>query len=248
MIDRPLQVSEIFGPTLQGEGPRAGAHCLFIRMFGCNLECGWCDTAYTWATTETKAAKTLSGKQFDKAIECHEMLPDEVLRRLTDLWPWKHHPTNIVISGGEPLMQQDSLYHVLMPLDQADCPIHIETAGTIAPTMTTSALVSQFVVSPKLANSGNRDTMRFKPDVLKRFNDHNAYFKFVVTRLADFQEVREIAVAVGIPYQRIMIMPEGTSAARQIALGQEIIDETLRLGYGLSLRQHVLIWGNERGR
>jgi 7-carboxy-7-deazaguanine synthase len=44
----PLVVSEVFGPTIQGEGPHAGQRAAFVRLGGCNLTCTWCDTAYTW--------------------------------------------------------------------------------------------------------------------------------------------------------------------------------------------------------
>ncbi|HHK7228110.1 TPA: hypothetical protein ACQXLV_002143, partial [Streptococcus pneumoniae] len=42
-----LPVSEVFGPTIQGEGPHAGRTCHFIRLGGCNLSCSWCDTPYS---------------------------------------------------------------------------------------------------------------------------------------------------------------------------------------------------------
>jgi 7-carboxy-7-deazaguanine synthase len=43
-----LLVSEISGPTLQGEVPSAWQAAAFVRLGGCNLSCRWCDTAYTW--------------------------------------------------------------------------------------------------------------------------------------------------------------------------------------------------------
>ena len=43
-----LAVSEIFGPTHQGEGPSTGRLCGFVRLARCNLSCLWCDTPYTW--------------------------------------------------------------------------------------------------------------------------------------------------------------------------------------------------------
>ena len=246
VLSMMLQVNEIFGPTIQGEGPATGRHSLFIRMFGCNLECTWCDTAYTWAVTKPKAAKTLSGKQFSKDTECHYMYPSEVLAALEKHWPWRTNPTNVVISGGEPMMQQESLFPVIAALDQADCPIHIETAGTITPSNTTAALVSQFVVSPKLANSGNHAKKRYKPDTLRWFNEHNAWFKFVIDDVKNLAEVDEMANALSIPAHRIMIMPEGTSYGIQLVRSRNMIDEILRRGYGLSMREHVLIWGNRR--
>lgn len=247
MIGRPLLINEIFGPTIQGEGPCTGRHALFVRVFGCNLECTWCDTDYTWAVTKAKAEKTLSGKQWDKAEQAHEMQPNDILDALEKLWPWRQHPTNIVFSGGEPLMQQEGLYNVMMALDQADCPIHIETAGTLMPTRTTNVLVSQFVVSPKLENSKNRASKRYKPDVLTWFNNHHAHFKFVVADLDDFFEIDTIVHNIGIPANHVWIMPEGVSAPRQLAFGRHLWTKTLEHGYNMSLRSHILLWGNERG-
>jgi organic radical activating enzyme len=42
-IEHDLVVSEIFGPTVQGEGTSMGRRCGFLRLGGCNLDCAWCD-------------------------------------------------------------------------------------------------------------------------------------------------------------------------------------------------------------
>ena len=41
-----IRVSEIFGPTVQGEGPQIGCPTYFIRTGGCDYRCSWCDTPY----------------------------------------------------------------------------------------------------------------------------------------------------------------------------------------------------------
>ena len=47
-----LRVNEVYDrPTVQGEGPHVGRLCTFVRLWGCNLHCRWCDTPYTWDTT-----------------------------------------------------------------------------------------------------------------------------------------------------------------------------------------------------
>lgn len=53
-----LVVSEVFGPTFQGEGPSLGRRAGFVRLGRCNLDCSWCDTPNTW-----------DWSRFDPAIE-----------------------------------------------------------------------------------------------------------------------------------------------------------------------------------
>ena len=40
-----MKVVEIFN-SIEGEGKRAGLPCTFIRLFGCNLNCSYCDSRY----------------------------------------------------------------------------------------------------------------------------------------------------------------------------------------------------------
>ena len=41
-----LRISEIFGPTIQGEGALIGKPTVFVRAGGCDYRCSWCDTLY----------------------------------------------------------------------------------------------------------------------------------------------------------------------------------------------------------
>lgn len=73
------KVVEIFD-SIEGEGKRAGELCTFVRFYGCNLNCSYCDTPY--------------GKEGGKY---EEMELDEIIEKLT----YK----NITLTGGEPLIQ-----------------------------------------------------------------------------------------------------------------------------------------------
>ncbi|MHC4995619.1 MAG: 7-carboxy-7-deazaguanine synthase, partial [Planctomycetota bacterium] len=42
-----LRINEIFF-SVQGEGTRAGLPCVFVRLTGCHLRCGYCDTEYAF--------------------------------------------------------------------------------------------------------------------------------------------------------------------------------------------------------
>jgi len=58
-----IRISEIFGPTVQGEGPLIGKPTIFVRTGGCDYRCSWCDTLYAvlpenssqWEPLEPKA-------------------------------------------------------------------------------------------------------------------------------------------------------------------------------------------------
>ncbi|MGW3387447.1 7-carboxy-7-deazaguanine synthase QueE [Streptomyces cinereoruber] len=249
-----LRISQVFGPTVQGEGSAAGRHCLFVRTFDCNQECSWCDTAYTWAVTEEKAAKTRSGHRYerdDPAYGLKQMKPDEVLDRLQALWDVETRPTIIVVSGGEPMMQQRELVPLLERLRGLGNEVHIETAGTIAPIAEFDACVTQYNVSPKLANSGNRLSKRYKPTVLAALQaTGKAWFKFVVTAdyESDLAEVDRIVAEVPLTPWRVMVMPEGSDGRTNITTAQKMVDTALQRGYGLSFRTHVFLWNNDPDR
>lgn len=245
----PLTVNEIFGPTIQGEGPATGRHVLFVRLSLCNLRCRWCDTAHTWAFTPELAAHLDRPQVYDRETNAVRMTVDEVLDALRALWDIDQRPTIVVISGGEPLMQA-GLDALVVALVARKHEVHIETAGTIAPSAAQARLVHQFVVSPKLANSGNPAGKRLKALPLTMFAQmgHQAIFKFVVTGADDLGEVDGIVSELGIPDCRVMIMPEGTTTDALLTTARDIVDAVTARGWGLSLRSHILLWSDVRGR
>lgn len=244
-----LKINEIFGPTIQGEGAAAGRHCLFVRVYGCNLQCTWCDTPYTWADNEHKASKLRLPVVFDKAENLIEMETEGVMEELADLWDIYEHPTIIVVSGGEPMMQQKDLLPLIEELNDYGNDVHIETAGTIKPDNDFDENVTQYNVSPKLEHSGNRLGVRYKPDVLRWFGDNDrAWFKFVVQSVSDFEEIDKIVEECDILPTNVMVMPEGTTSEENIKTAKLIVDEAIKRGYGVSFRTHVLLWGDERGK
>jgi organic radical activating enzyme len=226
-----------------------GQHCLFVRLTNCNLECTWCDTAFTWAFSEAKARKTQSGKQYKKGENLKVMTTDEVRDALRKLWPIDTDPTNIIISGGEPLMQSKDLEELARELAADGHEVHIETAGTLMPTYSLNGVVHQYNVSPKLEHSGNVLSKRYKPDVLQWFGTSNkAWFKFVMREAADFIEIDKIVEECKIPKWRVMVMPEGVTAEDNIRIARAIEADAKDRGYGLSLRQHILLWSDVRGK
>ena len=100
-----MRITEIF-PSISGEGTRQGAPAVFVRFAGCNLRCAWCDTHYAFETGT-------------------EMTVEEVCAAVA-----RHAISFVVITGGEPLLQEDELVLLLEALKGAGCDIEIETNGT----------------------------------------------------------------------------------------------------------------------
>lgn len=228
-------VSEIFGPTFQGEGPSLGRRCSFVRLGGCNLHCRWCDTAYTWDWTGR------NGIKYDPRQELRTMTVEQVWADLA-----ARGADMLVVSGGEPMLQQDRLVCLLVQAHAAGWWIEIESAGTIAPVQELAHLVDRFNVSPKLENSGNAPGERYVPAVLDAFQaTGKAAWKFVAVEEADLVEI-----AVLVERHRlspVYVMPEGVTPEALTHHTQAIAEGVLRHGWNLTTRLHILLYGNRRG-
>jgi 7-carboxy-7-deazaguanine synthase len=223
-----LLVSEIFGPTLQGEGRSIGMPCMFLRLAGCNLACSWCDTRYAW-----------DWKHYDVRKETDTLSVDQVYDRLKD-----SRVKNLVITGGEPMLQQYAVQHLTRRLHLEGWHTEMETAGTITPR--TTELVKQFNVSPKLENSGNAPHRRLIPEALTTLAiSGRAIFKFVVQDLADFAEIDELVQRFAL--YPVYIQPEGIDHELLKRRLQELAGASIERGYYLTPRLHVDIWGQRRG-
>lgn len=228
-----LTVSEVFGPTFQGEGPSLGRRAGFVRLGRCNLACTWCDTPYTW-----------DWQHFDPKVELTQRTAEEIAAEITGM-----QVPLVVVTGGEPLLQQSHLPPLLERLHQAGHQIEVETAGTIEPTPNVVAYVDRFNVSPKLANSGNPRDRRYRPDVLHAFAaTGKAAFKFVATSPSDLEEAQGIVDESGIDPANVWVMPEGVDAASITTRMHDLATAVQERGWNLTTRLHVVLWGNERGR
>lgn len=233
--DDTLTVSEVFGPTFQGEGPSLGRRCTFVRLGGCNLHCVWCDTPYTWDWTGR------NGKSYDPKVELTKVTASQ-------LWNDVHAQETgmLVVTGGEPLLQQQGLLALLRNAKAEGWWVEVETAGTIPPAAELIALVDRFNVSPKLANSGNEAARRTSgPALTVLQQSQKASWKFVVTASEDFGEIEFLIASFGLA--PIWIMPEGTDADVIRDNLEALAAGVLERGWNLTTRLQIEIWGNRRG-
>jgi organic radical activating enzyme len=234
---------EIFR-SIQGEGPAIGRPRTFVRLSGCNLHCVWCDTSYTWNWVGTPFAHE-RGTKFDPSAEMVKLSPAETAALIRAL-----PSEGVVITGGEPLLQTEALVEMIDALHEHNhCAlVEIETNGSIAPSDALVDRIDCFVVSPKLAHSGNDAAIALKPDALQRFAQlPGAFLKFVAKDAADVEAAAAIAERYGFPAARIYIMPEGTTSDGVRSLGSMLIDATLSHGFSYSDRLHIHLFGPKRG-
>lgn len=226
---------EIFA-SIQGEGISTGVPSVFVRLGECHLKCTFCDTKYTW-----------DWDHYDKAEQTIAIESSAVLDRIASMA--EGHTRNVVITGGEPMLQQAHLVDLARELRARGFAIEIETSGTIEPQVALAESITQWNVSPKLESSGNAKTARLRSGPLVWFAaSPHAHFKFVVMSNADLDEIVAIAKQFAIPPARITVMPEGTDPVTLTARARELVEPVRKLGYRLGTRMHVLLWGSERGR
>jgi 7-carboxy-7-deazaguanine synthase len=150
-----LRINEIFF-SLQGETSRIGLPTVFVRLTGCPLRCGYCDTAYAFHAGESMALGEIMG-----SVAAH---------------PTKH----VTVTGGEPLAQKHCIT-LLRALCDAGYSVSLETSGAIDISEVDSR-VSR-IVDIKTPDSGEMDKNRWENIAL--LNSHDEV-KFVIVSEADY--------------------------------------------------------------
>lgn len=250
MAETLISVSETF-KSIQGEGPTMGKPSYFLRLTGCNLVCGgkgsekdgllhngaeWrCDTIEVWMKGTKKKIpdifKMLGGDKFTQDMNCN---------------------CGLVVTGGEPLLQQRSLktFFKKLRVEAEFIPhVEIETNGTIPPDPELFEFVTQWNVSPKLKNSGVEWNDRFSRAAMYALvNDVDACFKFVVSDYSDWLEVlTEWMVRFDIPGEKVWLMPAAETRAQLIEVSEEIANICRDHSINFSARLHLLCWDKKTG-
>jgi len=205
----PYRVKNIFGPTLQGEGPHAGAPCVFLRLTGCNAWDG---------RPETRAASACP--YCDTDFRGGDTLDIATIRaRLAAFIPMGAPRYGCVLTGGEPLLQADA--ELLAALGNDFAWVDIETNGTrICPPRPANV---QVVCSPKAVPN---QAVVVEPDAWKIL-------------IPDQESFLPRALASGKPVYVQPTCPDGgpTGAAYQKNLAR-CLDICYREGCRLSLQTH----------
>jgi 7-carboxy-7-deazaguanine synthase len=159
MSSPSLKITEIFY-SLQGEARTVGLPTVFVRLTGCPLRCGYCDSEYA----------------FYGGVR---MLLESILEKVAS-----YRPRYVCVTGGEPLAQRECL-NLLTALCDAGYEVSLETSGAM-PIEQVDARVSRVM---DLKTPGSGEVGRNLWDNLQHLNQQDQ-IKFVLCDRADYEWAR----------------------------------------------------------
>lgn len=236
MTGTTIRISEIFGPTIQGEGALIGQPTIFVRTGGCDYRCSWCDTMFA-----------VDSKYRD---EWTPMSAEEIMNRVEELSGGKK--LMISLSGGNPATQDCS---ELIRLGRSmGYRFALETQGSIAQDW--FADLDVLTLSPKPPSSGMKtDWAKFEECLSAAKGKPEIALKFVVFDEADYAYAR--AAAESYSDLPVYLQP-GNEIKPQEDANKDALMERMRwivdrvagdewFSATVLPQLHVMLWGNQRG-
>ena len=218
-----LQVVEKF-VSINGEGRRCGQLATFIRFAGCNLNCGYCDTA--WAN--------------DRKVAFDPMTAEEVYAYIKET-----QVTNVTLTGGEPLLQQDMGELLELLSQDPELYVEIETNGSVLLSKFSDLEnPPSFTMDYKLPSSGMERMM-----ALENF-DHlteKDTVKFVSGSMEDLEKAREL-INKYKPTEKTSIFISPVFGDIELESIVDFMKDNQMNGVNMQVQLHKIIWDpNERG-
>jgi 7-carboxy-7-deazaguanine synthase len=209
--------------SIQGEGSRAGRPCLFIRLSGCPLRCGYCDTTYAYDEGELRTL-------------------EELLAQVADtLGPPRRGPNApfVELTGGEPLAHAEApaLLAALLDLGYE---VALETAGSHSLAAIDPRVVK--IVDRKTPGSG--EVERWLPANLEHMVAGRDELKFVLCDEDDYRWAKAWCEAAGVLDRLDVLFSPVWGQLDPTWLAEQIVRDHLPVRFQLQL--HKLIWAPER--
>ncbi len=238
-----IRISEIFGPTVQGEGPLIGRPTVFVRTGGCDYRCTWCDTLYA-VLPEYRDEWVL-------------MTPADIMARVDELAGG--NPAFVSLSGGNPALQP--LARLIAFGRRKGHTFALETQGSMAQPW--FAELDWLILSPKPPSSGMAtDWDDFEACLNAAKGRPHCTLKIVVFNDADYSFAQRVAARYpALPVYLQVGNPAPLTAAGGAVANEADIDDVLQrfrwlvgkvtadrwFAATVLPQLHVLAWGNKRG-
>jgi 7-carboxy-7-deazaguanine synthase len=204
--DTRLRITEIFY-SLQGESRTAGIPTVFIRLTGCPLRCGYCDTEYAF-----------HGGQWMTAAAVLEQVA-------------KHQTRYVTVTGGEPLAQKTCIA-LLTSLCEAGYEVSLETSGAL-----TIADVDRRVVKVMdLKTPGSGEVARNCYDNIQFLHSQDQV-KFVICDRQDYDWAKQQLVLHQLAGKCEILFSPSYGQMQPVELAQWILDDHLPVRFQLQLHK-----------
>jgi 7-carboxy-7-deazaguanine synthase len=218
-----LTVNEIFH-SIQGESTWAGLRCIFVRLTGCHLRCGYCDTEYAFYEGTRRTVDEVIGEVQRVGGDC----------RLVE------------VTGGEPLLQPN-VRPLMTQLCDLGYTVLIETSGACD----ISPCDPRVIRIMDLKTPGSGECERNLWTNIPHLNGRDEV-KFVLTNREDYEWARDVTRRYDLP-QRVHAvlvsavheMPEGKELGGSAGLSLRDLAEWVMadgLNVRLQTQLHKLIW------
>ncbi len=236
-------ISEIFGPTIQGEGPQIGTKTWFVRFAGCDWDCSWCDTKYAVNPKYPGWSKTMT-----TAIEISAALSSLGASR----GDW------VTFSGGNPALFVDLILTSELYLFH----LALETQGSTLIDSDVLEGIHSLVISPKPPSSGmsTRNSAEVVNHLANRDNIAGGItsLKYVVFDRHDLEWVVSFDNSLNhLTWKRSVqrFLSVGTTlpaSTEQILKSTRwLVDEVMKSpdfhNFRVLPQLHTLLWGSSRG-
>ena len=207
-----LKVNEIYH-SIQGESSKSGLPCVFVRLTYCNLRCTYCDTEYAFYEGE------------DKTIR-------EIINEVK-----KYNCKLVEITGGEPLVQDESL-ELMKRLCDEGFEVMLETGGSLPiKDIDERVLIIMDLKCPssKMEKKNLYENINF----LKPADE----LKFVIGNREDYNWSKEITSKYYLKNKSKILFSVVFGELEPVALVNWIIEDKLDVRY--QLQMHKYIWHPE---
>lgn len=208
-----LAISEIVS-SVQGEGKFTGYPTTFIRLYGCNLNCSYCDTKYAVSRGNKK-----------------KMGIQTILQSV-----FKMGNQHICITGGEPLLQE-SVYALIYELVEKGYEVTIETNGAVPIEETLYTRSYSYCMDIKCPSSGVSTKNLYKNLGVLKCNDE---VKFVIADEEDYVFAKSVIRKYPTKAKLLFSPMMGGNPDIAKDLAQWLIeDKILNARYGIQLHKLV---------
>jgi 7-carboxy-7-deazaguanine synthase len=202
------RITEIFY-SLQGETRTIGLPTVFVRLTGCPLRCGYCDTAYAFT----------GGEKMDIA---------DIVSQVS-----AYQPRYVTVTGGEPLAQQ-TCHELLSALCDLDVEVSLETSGAIDISAVDSRVVC--VMDLKTPQSGEESKNLYSNiDKLKSTDQ----IKFVICDRSDYDWSKEKLTEYDLNNQCEILFSPIHGELKPAQLADWIVEDNLPVRMQVQLHKYL---------